>query len=598
MDSQNVVICSFFTDDEYYRNHADNLRKNLESLGLAYELREIHKNEGEEWPDICRKKIGFIAEVCEQYPDKKVFWIDVDCNLLSIPDYVVNTTADLIGFTRGFSSALNIGYGVRARFWEPCFWGVNTTPQARKLVADASNLERLSTLRATDDYFLEEAWRANAENLTFQIIPSQCVAGRRKSASDAFFTFGASGNVAEFKGKVEQHAKQGGAVKKKKGIRSLGLAVAKRIEDMLPTGLSRKLRRLIDSTGLTGVLVSGQPSTGSDASTGSQPSGGSTARTNALNTILNRGMYSTAEDLTAVIEKFESSYIPTQAEANTIQAAKSFSHFATKPSDEEVVLAWWARPFPGNFGDWLSPLIVSNYTDSKVLYQSVTRVAKQDHIIGLGSIGRFIKSNSIVAGTGISTDDLELTKNAHYVSVRGPITARVVKQSGGPDVESFGDPGVLLSRIIPITREATNGRIALVRHFTHRAIPVVKPENMDELEVLVGHPDGIRVLLEELNKYDVVVTSAMHIYISCQSYGIPCALVTFEGFEDAVHGNGIKYSDYSMGVDLPAINPAVVGLNLGAVNLDDIVNDLSVSEEKKDEVEAAVRQALAVLASR
>jgi len=585
MAAQDVVICSFFTDDDYYRGHANNLRTNLETLGLAYELREIHKEEGEEWPDICRKKIGFIAEVCEQYPDKKVFWIDVDCNLLSIPDYVINSTADLIGFTRGFGSALTIGYGRRARFWEPCFWGVNTTPQARKLVTDASNLEKLSTLRATDDYFLEEAWRANAENLTFQIIPSRLVAGRGNSASDAFFTFGSSGNVTEYKGKVEQHVSQGGGAKKK-GLRSRGLAVAKRVEAMLPHEAARKLRRVIDSTGITGMLTTRKASDG-------DPS-----RASSLLVILNRGMYSTTEEFTAEVAKFESAYIPTTAEANTIEAARSFSYFSTKPSDEEIVLAWWARPFPGNFGDWLSPLIVSNYTDSKVLYQSVTRVAKKDHIIGLGSIGRFIKSNSVVAGTGISTDDLELNKNAQYVSVRGPITARVVKQSGGPDVESFGDPGVLLSRILPMTRGVTNGRIVLVRHFTHRAIPVIKPDNMDELEILVAHPEGIRLLLEELHKYDAVVTSAMHIYISCQSYGIPCALVTFEGFEDAVHGNGIKYSDYSMGVDLPAINPAVVGLNLGTVNFDDIVNDLSVSEEKKDEVEAAVRQALAVLASR
>jgi hypothetical protein len=254
MASQDVVICSFFTDDDYYRDHANNLRTNLESLGLAYELREIHKEEGEEWPDICRKKIGFIAEVCELHPDKKVFWIDVDCNLLSIPDYVVNSTADLIGFTRGFGSALTIGYGRRARFWEPCFWGVNTTPQARKLVTDASNLEKLSTLRATDDYFLEEAWRANAENLTFQIIPSRLVAGRGNSANDAFFTFGSSGNVAEFKGKVEQHVSQGG-VAKKKGLRSRGLAVAKRVEAMLPNDAARKIRRVIDSTGITGILT-------------------------------------------------------------------------------------------------------------------------------------------------------------------------------------------------------------------------------------------------------------------------------------------------------------------------------------------------------
>ena len=585
MDSRtDVVVCSFFTDDEYYRNHANNLRQNLETLGLPYELREIHKAEGEEWPDICRKKIGFIAEVCEQYPDRKVFWIDVDCNLLSIPDYVLDTTADLIGFTRGFGTALNIGYGRRARFWEPCFWGLNTTAQARKLIADASTLEKASELRATDDYFLEEAWRANAENLTFQIIPSGCVVGRGESSRDAFFTFGSSGNVAEFKGKVEQHTSQGG--KKKRSLRSQGLAVAKRVEAILPQGSARKLRRLIDSSGITDLLVSGKSAKGNPA------------RTSALNEILDAGMYQSAQTLETAVTKFEASHIPTIAESKTIEAARVFSLYANKPSDNVVSLAWWPRPFPGNFGDWLSPLIVSNYTDSRIVHQSVSRVAKKDHIIGLGSIGRFIKSNSIVCGTGISTDDLELNKNASYVSVRGPITAEVVKKSGGPNVESFGDPGILLSRIIPITRTSTNGRLALVRHFTHVDIPLIKPENMDELDVLVGHPDEIRALLEALNGYDAVVTSAMHVYIACQSYGIPCALITFEGFEDAVHGNGIKYRDYSMGVGLPAINPTPVVLDLSAVNFDDIINDLAVSEEKKDEAEDAIRRSLTILASK
>ncbi|MEI7442881.1 MAG: polysaccharide pyruvyl transferase family protein [Actinomycetes bacterium] len=585
MDSKDVIVCSFFTDDDYYRAHADNLRNNLENLGLSYELREIQKLEGEEWPDICRKKIGFIADVCAQYPDKKVFWIDVDCNLLSIPDYVVNTTADLIGFTRGFGPALKIGYEGRARFWEPCFWGLNTTSQARKLIVDAHNLEKASTLRATDDYFLEEAWRANAANLTFQIIPSGCVVGRGNSTQNAFFTFGASGNVAEFKGKVEQHVRAGGA-KKKKSLRARGLSVAKKIEDLIPSGIARKLRRMVDGSGVTGFLVSGKAPKGDPA------------RTASLNSILAEGKNGTTESLEAVVTKFQASYIPTKVEANTIEAAKTFSLYASKPATEEVLLAWWPRPFPGNFGDWLSPLIVSNYTDAKIFHQSVSRVAKKEHIIGLGSIGRFIKSNSIVCGTGISTDDLELNNNAEYVSVRGPITAEVVKKSGGPDVTSFGDPGILLSRIIPITRGATNGRLALVRHFTHVKIPLVKPANMDELDVLVGHPTGIRALLEELNKYDAVVTSAMHIYISCQSYGIPCALITFDGFEDAVHGNGIKYRDYSMGVGLPAINPTAVALDLTSVNFDDIIKDLVVSQEKMDEVEDAIRRSLTILANK
>ena len=58
-----------------------------------------------------------------------VFWIDVDCRITHLPDYVRDSTADLIGFQRSFRSPLQIGYHNRTRFWEPSFWGVNATVQ-------------------------------------------------------------------------------------------------------------------------------------------------------------------------------------------------------------------------------------------------------------------------------------------------------------------------------------------------------------------------------------------------------------------------------------------------------------------------------------
>jgi hypothetical protein len=294
-------------------------------------------------------------------------------------------------------------------------------------------------------------------------------------------------------------------------------------------------------------------------------------------------------------EMFKAKYLLTQAEINSVEASKSFLYYSSKQSTSAINLAWWAKPFPGNFGDWLSPLIVSHYTDKKVIFQSPVRLAIKDHMIGLGSIGRFIKPNSVVVGTGISTDELTLAKSANYVSVRGPVTARVVKESGGPTVDSFGDPGVLISRIFPVERNKTNGRVALVRHFTHKSIPVALDANMDELDIYMSHPDDIKVLVETLNTYDRVVTSAMHIFITCQSYGIPCALVTFEGFEDSVHGNGIKYGDYAQGVGLDSINPIAVGLDFQKVDFENLTTDHKVSDAKLDEVEAAIIMGLSYL---
>ena len=142
----NAIVCSFFTSDDYYKSHGARLKANLEEIGVAVDLREITKKEGEDWAAICRKKVGFIAEVCAANPDKKVFWIDVDCELFSIPDFILNSTADIIGFQRGFSNPNKIGYENRGRFWEPCFWGINNTPQARKMIQAAADFEAVATV--------------------------------------------------------------------------------------------------------------------------------------------------------------------------------------------------------------------------------------------------------------------------------------------------------------------------------------------------------------------------------------------------------------------------------------------------------------------
>lgn len=585
-----VVVCSFHTDDEYYRGHARSLRAALEGLGVAHEIEEVVKAEGEDWADICRKKIAFLARVCEQNPAKKVFWIDVDCSLLSLPGYVADFSADIIGFQRGFSSPLTIGYARRTRFWEPCFFGISTTPSARKFIADAAGLESSATIKATDDYFFEESWRVNAPSLSFQLIPSTAVVSKGAALGSGvvpFFSFGASGSVAEFKDKVVQHAAVGASPRAARWRRLArhGLRGAKAIERRLPGSAARPLRKVADSTGLTHLLTGGDVGI-ADART----SAGSPHANRAVREMLAAGQAGDGPRVKALFDRLAATSIASPAEVAAKEAAETFAWYATRhPQKEAIRLAWWPRPYPGNFGDWLSPLVLSELSQRSVQYQSLTARGNQTHLVSIGSVGRFIKPASIVVGTGVSSDDVQLDNHAHYVSVRGPVTAQLVRDSGGPVVESMGDPGLLLSRLLPQERAETNGRVALVRHFKHATLPVVLPETMDELSVLAAHPSQVRELVSALCRYDAVVTSAMHVMIACHSYGIPCALVTFEGFESAVHGTGVKYRDYALGAGLDKVHdPTPVGADLRTLPLDALLSSVKVAEDKLDEVELAV----------
>jgi hypothetical protein len=584
------IVCSFHTDDEYYRRHGEELKKSLSDLGVTYVVEEIIKKPGQDWADLCRQKVPFLKRICDENPDSKVFWIDVDCRLISLPDFVRDSTADIIGFQRGFSNPRTIGYHKRGRFWEPCFWGVNTTVEARRMITDAARLEAVSDVKATDDYFFEEGWRANAAELTWQIIPSTCVVGKGGALTErqAFFYFGSSGNVDEFKDKVAQHASDGIAIPRRaQRAREKVVRAGKKGLEALSPELRRKALSLADKSGLTGLLVPGPATSGVS----------SKQRNVFLRKALRAGMEGDSEALEAAAKGLLSKGVPTREEQSTLDAARSFAAYSTRPSEEKVDLVWWARPFPGNYGDWLSPLVVGHYTDRRLVYQPPTAstLTSGRHLVGVGSIGRFVKPNSVVVGTGISSDEYQLDPAAEYISLRGPLSAQHLASCGGPTVESFGDPAAVLSRILPVERGATNGRSAFVRHHKHRNLPVVLPEGYDELEVLVSHPDAIRELVTRLAQYDQVVTSAMHILITCQSYGIPCALVVFEGYLDAVAGNGMKYTDYALGVGFDPITPSPVPLDLRSTDLQSLVMDLTISETKKDEVEDALRRAVAAV---
>lgn len=594
MQFRDIVVCSFYTADPYYRGHADTLKANLQRLGITHELEEIEKRPGEEWPDICRKKVPFLAGVCARHPDKKVFWIDVDCQLLDLPEYVATFSADLIGFQRGFSSPLTIGYGQRTRFWEPCFFGINATEGGRRFVNDARDVEARTEIRATDDYFFEESWRANSPRLSFQVIPSVAVVAKSSDPDDArnaFFSFGASGNVADFKGQVAQHTRVGGSRWSWIGIRhSARTAVlrgGKFVERHLPDRVAARLRRMSDAVGLTHTLTGG----GADAIAASF---GSPERRRLIERMIMSAQRGDEEGMNEAVALLESG-VPTDAETRAREAAGTFLHYATLNGRQPVPVAWWPRPFPGNFGDWLSPLVVSHVADGPVSYVSPTAKTSDPHLFVIGSIGRFVKERSIVVGTGVSDPSVELDPRATYVSTRGPITAQAVRDSGGPGIESFGDPAVLLRRILPVTPRETNGRIALVRHFTHLPASLELPEDVDELSVMAATPSAIATFVDQLHDYDGVLTSAMHVMIACHSYGIPCALVSFEGFETTVAGTGVKYRDYALGAGVDGVvEPELLPMDLRPVALRDRLTVARIADSKLDEVEQAIKSALAV----
>ena len=280
---------------------------------------------------------------------------------------------------------------------------------------------------------------------------------------------------------------------------------------------------------------------------------------------------------------------------NLIRQAKAIVEYQTYSSDSNPIpLCWWFNPAPGNFGDWLSPYVVTRLSGRSVKLiapQEMKKFASKNLMV-IGSIAKFANEQTCVLGAGVSRVLTLMNPKASYLMLRGPLTRDVLLESGGNiDSPRFGDPAIVMPRLYKCPR-ANNGRIALVRHFSHLNLDILLPENVDELSILQSSSNEIEQFIAKLHQYDCVITSAMHCCIICQAYGIPVALVTWEKVRNAVAGDGIKYLDYSRGVGLQDLSAQVLPTDLRGLDLKSYVSNESVPQEKIDGVYEYMKQVL------
>jgi hypothetical protein len=69
-------------------------------------------------------------------------------------------------------------------------------------------------------------------------------------------------------------------------------------------------------------------------------------------------------------------------------------------------------------------------------------------------------------------------------------------------------------------------------------------------------------------------------------------LVVFKGFEDYVHGDGIKYSDYALGAGVKELNPVAIDPKINLSEITPITHEIKISEQKISEVEAAIKEGI------
>lgn len=231
---------------------------------------------------------------------------------------------------------------------------------------------------------------------------------------------------------------------------------------------------------------------------------------------------------------------------------------------KKINLIYWNKD---NFGDQLSPYIVSKLSGETIRYKRGTaslrysfkeilsyvlrlKFAKisemlfnwQDSLLAVGSIINLGNSKSKIWGSGFMNENQPFY-GGKVCAVRGKFTAQKIAERGYETTDVYGDPALLLPLIFtpPILGDR---QIAIIPHITE--FKYFKEKYGAKYDVIDFRTRNIEKTISEICRYRLILSSSLHGLIVAHAYGIP-ALWIKHGY---IHTDGIKFKDYFSSVGI------------------------------------------------
>ena len=201
---------------------------------------------------------------------------------------------------------------------------------------------------------------------------------------------------------------------------------------------------------------------------------------------------------------------------------------------------WW-RGKP-NFGDLLTPLLLSHFSDLEVIWAP----AKDASLLCVGSVLDQIQPewNGTVLGSGKlkSYSEVDLS-NARVLGLRGPMTAHRVKGVRGDF--AIGDPGLLANELVPIVEK--KHRLGLVPHWSDTTLEK-RPEFLRYDPIIIRPSEPPLEVIRKIGECQKIVASSLHGIILADAFGIPRRIEMTERF--AKEGGDFKFRDHCSAISM------------------------------------------------
>lgn len=205
-------------------------------------------------------------------------------------------------------------------------------------------------------------------------------------------------------------------------------------------------------------------------------------------------------------------------------------------SFSDVVPLYWWKPnwCTDNFGDELSRIVVKKLSGKNVERSK----GSQKKLLAIGSILHFANSGDVIWGAGIN-GKISLSshkfKHLDVRCVRGPLTRKYLMTKGIFCPKIYGDPALLLPRLYPELKRKPQ-------------IPFIVIPNLNEIDAYKNVPNLVLpnqdpfIVIKEILKAKLVISSSLHGLIVAEAFGIPAQLIRIKPKESI-----FKYADYYMG---------------------------------------------------
>jgi hypothetical protein len=210
-----------------------------------------------------------------------------------------------------------------------------------------------------------------------------------------------------------------------------------------------------------------------------------------------------------------------------------------------------------NFGDALNQYIL--FKKNIPFHYCHHEIENKITLVG-STLTHHLSKNTHVFGNGVISRTQKLRHGLVYNVVRGPLTKKVLEESGIDVGEVvYGDPALLLPSMYNNKNIKKKYKLGIIPHQIeyHDMVSFVKQHEehfRDTIILNTTTPTAKKMerFIDDILSCEKIISSSLHGIITSHAYQVPCLWLHFS---DKLWGDGIKFRDYFASVGVNDIEP-------------------------------------------